>query len=162
VRRLLALIPAAMLVFALTPAGSAAEVVPHDSSKFCHASDGSTLGSSAHVDWADANDGTSLKYLTSITIANGCNRLYTSFRLVRRVNDGTPGHPSIHKETTLIAEAPGANRTLNKQALMHLGLWQLPFNTWYIHVNQHAEGLCGTGFLIMRSDGKVVQPPPCN
>jgi len=143
-----------LLVLSLAPTAHATEVVPHDSSKPCHASDGSTLVTSASVAWTDATDGSSLKYLTGITVNNGCNRLYTSFWLVQRIHDGTPGHPSNHAIRTLISVAPGASRTLNKQALVHLGLWQLPFNTRYIHVMQHSDA-CGTGFLIVRADGYV-------
>ena len=160
-RRSLALIPAVLLVLSLAPSAQA-EDVPASTSKPCHVSDGSTLGTSASVTWDAANDGTSLKYLRSATVTNQCNRLYTLFEIVQRISDGTPTRPHNTAVRTTFLVAAGANRTLNKQALMHLGLWQLPFNTWFIHVMQHTGACGGSGYFVVRADGKVVQAPPCN
>jgi hypothetical protein len=74
-----------------------------------------------------------------MTITDTCNHLYAKFQLVQRVADGPHSNHTIR--TTFLV-SPGADRTLNMQALMHLGLWQLPLNTWYLRV-MHIPNPCG-------------------
>ena len=166
-RRPLALIPAVVLVLGLASAAQADQ--PPTMTASCVGHDGgSTVGATATVTKEDSSTTTSsgapIFLLDGLTVLNTCKTHYAliEFRPTHRCPE-----PRLACHTFFVV-APGASRTLNGQALTHLGAWRLPFTTWGLTLSGRFTSACAargpfTNFLV-RPDGKVVTrpcgPPP--
>ena len=171
-RRLLALVPAALLVLTLAIPAQAG-VLP-TRTQACLPADPSTTGATAALTWDDSGtvdfSGAPILLLRSITVTNTCTLDYASV-VVEHLSNDYGGVPSaIGPIQTFLDVPPGITKTLGTQGLTHLGLWQLPFTKWYVHVSLVKTGTTpcyvpGTAnvadLFVVRANGSLITDPAC-
>jgi len=151
VKRVLALIPALILVIGLASAAQAGTIQTKHVE--CLGSDTSTTGVTFTVKWDDGGRDPVLNkpvyLLHAFTITNTCATHWALFRFF---------YPD-HWETRFTI-APMTTRSVGRQGLEHIGMWQYPFRNWPVRASGFATGPCSYGgdFWIM-SDGHITGSP---
>ena len=159
-RRLLALIPAVMLVFALAPAAQAHEEVKTTP---CHP-DISTSGMTGVVDASDSGRRTDRNHriflLQRITVTNDCGEHWAALTTFQTV-DADP-------QRLFVVVAPGVTHTFGHQALAKAGIWQHPYTNWSVQTPSwatstpcHSNWTDGPWLVVwVLPDGRLSTSPP--
>ena len=154
-RRLFALVPAALLVLALaTPAQAGVAVKSYP----CPNKIDAGLAATVQVTSDDSGtvDGINepIMLFHKITLTNPCTRQWAKFGFLTL--------PFPAPETWFLV-APGTTRTLGQWGLEHLGLWQYPFSHWYVKVSVDRANPClyyysgGSTNFYVQTDGTITK-----